>query len=144
MYVHEVWCELRGCAPPHIFTGLVVFFANTGQQPDSHPANPPPPPEVPSFFPPAPPLSVSLFLPFFMFSSISPLPRSWSKESADTSVDARSPLSALFIFQLGGGGGGGGEVPVEETEEGRAECFLPPPLSLLACLHLLPSPLSAR
>lgn len=50
------------------------------------------------------PTPVSLFLPFYIssLSLLSPLPRSWSKESADTSAAARPPLSALFYFSWGG------------------------------------------
>lgn len=62
-----------------------------------------------------------LFFYFFLSFSLSRLPRSWSKESADTSAAARPPLSALFYSsfkggRVGGGGGGCGGVVVGEQE----------------------------
>lgn len=90
------------------------------------------------------PTPVSLFLPFYIssLSLLSPLPRSWSKESADTSAAARPPLSALFYFSWGGAG-----IENKRDRARGSECrettvsFLPP--SLFSYIHLLPFPLSS-
>lgn len=89
---------------------------------------------------------VSSFLCFFSFPP-SPLPRSWSKESADTSAAARPPLSALFYFSWGGVGGVGMRPGMEnKRDRGRdRECrettlsFLPP--FCLSSLTSTPCPL---
>ena len=103
---------------------------------------------------------VSSFLCFFSIP-LSPLPRSWSKESADTSAAARPPLSALFYFSCERVGCGclGGGAGIENKRDGArgSECgenhsvlpphlvsfLLHPPLALssLITLTFIPLPL---
>lgn len=91
-----------------------------------------------SFSPPLSHLShppLYLFLCFCLFnvsshSPLSPLSRSWSKESADTSAAARPPLSALFYFSWGGRASVESKRDRErEGEKQRNYSVLPPPVS---------------
>lgn len=91
---------------------------------------------------------VSSFLCFFSIP-LSPLPRSWSKESADTSAAARPPLSALFYFScervgcgcLGGAGWNREQERRSERERMRRKPQCPSPPSRLLSLTSTSCPL---